>query len=72
MPVSAMCLEVMGVMMDDTRDSNGGERFLQMNLIHLYNPLEYARFLRSFFHSNSVSYSTLYENVYIYCLCFYV
>ena len=43
-----MCLKVMGVLMDDTRDSNGGERFIQKNLMDLYNPLKYAGFFRAF------------------------
>ncbi len=49
-----MCLEVMGVLMDDTRDSNGGERFLQLDLNNLYNPLEYKELLRAFFPSSLV------------------
>jgi hypothetical protein len=50
-----MCLEVFDVMFGDTRDSNGAERFLQLNLHHLYRPFDYQATLRAFFPSKSVS-----------------
>ena len=51
-----MCLEVFDVMFGDTRDSNGAERFLQLNLHHLYRPFDYQATLRAFFPSKSVSF----------------
>jgi hypothetical protein len=50
-----MCLEVFDVMFGDTRDSNGAERFLQLNLHNLYRPFDYQATLRAFFPSKSVS-----------------
>ena len=52
---TAMCLEVFDVMFGDTRDPNGAERFLQLNLHNLYRPFDYQATLRAFFPSKSVS-----------------
>lgn len=60
---AAMCLEVFNVIFGDTRDPNGAERFLQLNLHNLYRPSDYQATLRAFFPSKPVHFSLLYSPI---------